>query len=107
MPHNFDDKQQLDPGGSLPLARGPVDTGEKMFWIAALVWQNNAGKHAAATGQLDWSETPWTKSWWCPTTMVPGSKPFSKGQAEAWALALVTEGNKKVFYRWRDDVELV
>jgi hypothetical protein len=107
MPHNFDPKQQIDPQGNLSDARGPVDTGERMFWIAAFIWQNVDGDYAAAWGTATWSGGKSGK-WDCQMAMAPDSKPFKYGDAKAWALALVTVGSaKREFYAWRDDVELV
>jgi hypothetical protein len=104
MPHNFDKKQKIDSQGSLAQATGEVENDEKMFWIAAFVYQNEPGHYAAAAGEDEWPNGV-DKKWTCPTKMVPGSMPFKKGQARAWALARVTDGGGK-FFSWPDTVEL-
>jgi hypothetical protein len=113
MAHRFDPSQTLDPPGFLTRATGPVDTGEKMFWIVVLVHQtvkqDDDEKHAAAWGTADWSSDPVDGTWRCKTGMVPGSSQFSNGPAQAWALALVTKENQTqtVLYPWSDSVDLV
>jgi hypothetical protein len=104
MPHNFDDKQKIDSHGSVAHATGEVDAGEKMFWIAAFLYQNGPGHYAAAAGEREWLNGV-DKKWTCPTNMAPGSRPFKKGLAHAWALARVRDGGEQ-FFAWRDDVEL-
>jgi hypothetical protein len=107
MAHNFDDKQQIDSQGSLSCATGPVDPpAEKMFWIAAFVYQNQpAGHYAAAWGEKQFSAGGVKDRWTCPTKMAPGSEPFDTGTARAWALARVTDGGGK-FFAWGDEVTL-
>jgi hypothetical protein len=106
MPHRFDSPLQITGQGRLVQARGPVDTGQEMFWILALIWQYKNGKYAAAWGRGDWPP-PNGKApkWHCQTTMV-GPDPFVAGSAEAWALAWVTDGGGK-FHSWKDTVNLV
>ena len=104
MAHRFDPNQQIDGQGRLVQARGPVNTGEQMFWILALIWQNVGGNYAAAWGTGDWPNGKAPK-WHCQTTMV-GSNTFVPGPARAWALALVTDGGGQ-FYPWGDNVTLV
>lgn len=106
MAHNFDDKQQIDSQGSLTCATGPVADGEKMFWIAAFVYQNEpAGHYAAAWGVKEFSASGVEGKWTCSMEMAPGSEPFNKGSADAWALARVTDQGG-MFYPWHDDVTL-
>lgn len=104
MPHNFDEKQKIDSHGSLAQATGPVESGEEIFWIAAFVYQNEPGHYAAASGEQQWPNGV-DKKWDCPTKMSPGSMPFKKGPARAWALARVTDQGG-MFFAWRDDVTL-
>jgi hypothetical protein len=106
MAHNFDNKQKIDNQGNLGLATGPVDPDtERMFWIAAFVYQNEPpGHYAAAWGRNEW-EGGKDKKWDCPMEMAPGSQTFNKGAAEAWALACVTDQGG-MFFAWHDDVTL-
>jgi hypothetical protein len=104
MAHKFDEKQKINAQGRLTRARGEIDTGKDMFWIAAFVFQNSAGHYAAAWGDTGWANGKSTK-WSCPTTMAPGSQPFKKGKARAWALARVSDGGGK-FYGWGHEVDL-
>jgi hypothetical protein len=105
MAHRFDPQQQIDGQGRLHQARGPVDTGQNMFWILALIWQNRGGgNYAAAWGTGNWQNGTAPK-WHCQTTMV-GSNRFVKGPARAWALARVTDGGG-MFFPWGDNVTLV
>ena len=105
MAHRFDHDQHIDAQGRLARAKGPVDTNQRIFWIAAFVYQNAPGHHAAAAGRKQWPNGR-APDWSCPTQMAPGSKPFKKGDAKAWALALVSDGAGKRFHGWSDDVEL-
>jgi hypothetical protein len=105
MAHRFDPKQKIDPQGHLAEATGPVQDGEEMFWIAAFVFQNSPGHYAAAWGDTEWAGGKANK-WDCPTTMAPGSQPFTKGKARAWALARVSDGGGE-FFRWGDEVDLI
>jgi hypothetical protein len=105
MAHRFDPQQQIDGQGRLVQARGPVEHGEEMFWILALIWQNRGpGDYAAAWGTGSWANGK-TQQWHCQTTMV-GANTFHTGAAKAWALAEVTDDGG-VFFRWPDDVTLV
>ena len=106
MAHKFHDNQQIQPPGTLPYATGEVEAGEKMFWIAAFVYQSWAGHYAAASGTNQWGAGV-ALNWNCPTQMAPGSQNFKVGTARAWALALVSEGPRKKYYGWGHAVELV
>jgi hypothetical protein len=105
MPHKFDHDQHIDAQGRLAHATGPVKKNEKIFWISAFVYQNGSGHYAAAKGAKKWPNGR-APEWSCATKMAPGSKPFNKGTAKAWALALVSDGPGKKFHGWSDDVEL-
>jgi hypothetical protein len=105
MPHKFDKKQKIDSQGQLAEARGDVDDGKDMFWIAAFVFQSSPGHHAAAWGRTEWTGGK-AKKWECKTTMAPGSEPFQKGTARAWALARVSDGGG-TFHGWGHDVDLI
>jgi hypothetical protein len=108
MAHRFDDKQQIDAQGFLTQATGPVDEGERIFWIVVLVYQQKGeDEHAAAWGMADWTTDPASEKWECSTGMVPGSTVFSNGPAQAWALALVTKAGQTVMYPWSHTVQLV
>ena len=105
MAHRFDPKQKIDAQGNLRRATGLVDPPiEKMFWIAAFVYQNEPGHYAAASGTAKWKDGESPK-WECKTEMAPGSKPFKKGKARAWALARVTDEGGK-FFGWGHEIDL-
>ena len=104
MAHKFDQKQKIDPNGRMHKARGEIDTGKSMFWISAFVFQNSPGHYAAAWGDTEWAGGKATK-WSCPTKMAPGSEPFKKGKARAWALARVSDKGGE-FFGWGHEVEL-
>lgn len=106
VPHNFDEKQQIDSQGVLSCATGPVEADERMFWVAAFVYQNEpAGHYAAAWGMKQFSAGGVRDRWTCPMKMAPGSEPFDTGEAYAWAIARVTDQGG-MFYPWRDEVTL-
>jgi hypothetical protein len=105
MAHKFYKKQHINSKGFLTRATGPVSRNQRMFWISAFVYQNGPGHYAAAAGTKKWSNGKAPK-WECPTEMVPGSQPFNKGPAKAWALALVTDRAGRKYYGWADDVDL-
>ena len=106
MPHNFDEKLNLDSAGA-PLAKGPVDPhSEKMFRI--WVWVTQDDTDAAARGSMDWGDNPVSPEWNCTTELWGDSPPFSTGAtAKCMAVALVKRGNDRVFYGWWDDAEIV
>ena len=103
--HKFDPVQKVDSKGALKRATGPVKQNEKIFWIAAFVYQNDPGHYAAAAGRKQWPNGK-APHWACPTKMAPGSKDFNHGPAKAWALALVTDGSGKKFHAWSDNVHI-
>jgi hypothetical protein len=105
MAHKFDPQQKINAQGRLAKAKGEIEVGENMFWIAAFVFQNSPGHYAAAWGDTTWGAGKATK-WSCPTQMAPGSDPFKKGKARAWALARVSDGGGR-FFGWGHEVDLV
>jgi hypothetical protein len=105
MPHRFDSPLKIDAHGRLARATGPVNDNEEMFWIAAFVYQNIDGHYAAAWGDTGWPRGK-AEKWACQTKMAPGSQPFRKGKAQAWALARVSDGGGE-FHPWRDEIDLV
>jgi hypothetical protein len=105
MAHKFDPQQKIDAQGHLAKATGEVEVDQEMFWIAAFVFQNAPGHYAAAWGDTGWGGGK-AKQWVCDTTMAPGSQPFQKGKARAWALARVSDEGGK-FFGWGHEVDLV
>jgi hypothetical protein len=105
MPHRFDQTQHIDPQGRLTRATGEVNGGEQMFWIAAFIFQNDGGHHAAAWGDKQWGGGK-ADHWACQTTMAPGSQLFKEGKARAWGLARVSDGGG-AFFGWGHEVDLV
>jgi len=105
MPHRFDPHQHIDPQGRLAHVKGPVKKNERIFWISACVYQDGPGHYAAAAGRKRWPNGR-APEWSCPTQMAPGSMPFNKGKARAWALALVTDGADRKYYGWGHEVDL-
>jgi hypothetical protein len=106
MAHRFKDKQKVDSQGYMTHAKGDVETGQDMFWISAVVYQNEPGHFAAAEGTFPFPGSGAQQEWECPMTMAPGSKPFNKNKAaKAWALARVSDEGGK-FYAWGHDVTI-
>ncbi|HEV3379249.1 MAG TPA: hypothetical protein VG126_18395 [Thermoleophilaceae bacterium] len=103
--HKFADRQKITKRGFLTSAKGDVEDNQRMFWISAYVFQNGPGHHAAASGTKEWPNGK-AHHWTCPTEEVPGSNRFKAGEARAWALALVTEGDGRKFYGWGHKVTL-
>ena len=55
MAHRFDPKQKIDAQGHLRRATGPIEpASEKMFWIAAFVYQNEPGTLRRRLGHGQW-----------------------------------------------------
>lgn len=106
MAHKFAPTQKINQKGGLASAKGDVEDNQKMFWIAAFVYQSAPGHHAAASGTKEWHNGK-AQHWTCPTQMVSGSKSFKKGEAKAWALALVSDGAGRKFHGWGHKVDLV
>jgi hypothetical protein len=105
MAHRFEDKQKVDSQGFMTRAKGDVEDGKDMFWIAAFVYQNEPGHFAAAEGTFEFPSGGVDKKWECPMTMAPGSKPFKKTTARAWALARVSN-NGGAYYGWGHNVDI-
>jgi hypothetical protein len=106
MAHKFEDKQKVDSQGFMTRAKGDVEDGKDMFWISAVIYQNEPGHYAAAEGTFPFPGGGVAKKWECPMTMAPGSKPFKKNKpAKAWALARVSN-NGGEFYAWGHPVDL-
>jgi hypothetical protein len=110
MPYRFADELKLDPQTGAPLAKGPVGPGE-MLWIAVWVYQD--GRRAASRGRGDWGNNPLPagSTWDCKTDLFDalneGSDRFVPGPALGMAVALVREDNKKKYYGWWDDTQIV
>lgn len=111
MPHGFDSPLSLLPSGA-PDAKGPVDTGEPMSWIAVWLWQRDDGDpkrgFAAATGRATYAP-PGTSRWSATTSLVMGSPVFMPGKkVRAMALALVQKSGSNEFVWWEEhNVEIV
>jgi hypothetical protein len=86
-------------------------TSEDVYWIAVWVYQKVGGKTAAARGSKDWGNSPVTPKWECPTTLFQASNEpsnrFTPGPALGMAVAVVKDGNKKKYFGWWDNTEIV
>jgi hypothetical protein len=94
-----------------PLARGPVDPGDVIRWIAVWIfWIPDVGPGAAASGVSDYEQT-FTDPWQLETFLAKGSDDFLADElALAMALALIWRGGdekRKEFYWWVDPVKFV
>jgi hypothetical protein len=110
MAYKFADELKLDAQTGAPLAKGPVGPGE-MLWIVVWVYQD--WRRAAARGSKDLSNNPLPpgSTWECTTALFEASNHksdrFVAGPALGMAVALVREDNKKKYYGWWDDTEIV
>jgi hypothetical protein len=110
MAYRFADELELDQPTGAPLAKGPVGPGE-MLWIGVWVYQDS--RRAAGRGSKDWGNSPLPpgSTWECATDLFQASNQksdrFVPGPALGMAVALVREDNKKKYYGWWDDTEIV
>ena len=88
-----------------PLARGPIDTGDVIKWVAVWVDQNRA----AAAGKSGYDQDI-QNDWAVDTFLVKGSDDFSTEEpALAMALALIWRGGneeQREFYWWMEAVKI-
>jgi hypothetical protein len=94
-----------------PRARGPVDPGDVIRWIAVWIFQiPDQGPGAAASGRSDYEQN-FTDPWQLDTYLAKGSDDFSTDEpALAMALALIWRGGDesgREFYWWVDAVLFV
>jgi|SRR5215211_1389005 len=110
MAYRFADQLKLDAPTGAPIAKGPVEPGE-MLWIVVWVYQD--GRRAASRGSKDWATNPLPagSTWECTTALFEAtgepSDRFVPGPALGMAVALVRENNKKKYFGWWDDTEIV
>jgi hypothetical protein len=91
-----------------PHARGPLDPGDVIRWIAVWIFQiPDQGPGASASGVSDY-EQDITDPWQLDTFLATGSEDFDPDEpAVARALALIWRGgdeNRREFYEWVDAV---
>jgi hypothetical protein len=87
-----------------PLAKGPIDPGDIIKWIAVWIFQDWCeGRGAAATGRSEYDED-FQNEWKVETFLVKGSDHFDTDEpALAMALALIWRAgdeNRREFYWW-------
>jgi hypothetical protein len=93
-----------------PLAKGPIDPGDIIKWVAVWITQASEGRGAAASGRSGYDQDIMNQ-WEVKTFLVKGSDEFVTDKpALAMALALIWRGGdekRREFYWWVDPVTLV
>ena len=88
-----------------PLAKGPIDPGDVIKWMAVWVYQDQA----AAAGKSGYDQDI-QNDWAVDTFLVKGSDDFSTEEcALAMALALIWRGGneeQREFYWWMEAVKI-
>jgi hypothetical protein len=84
-----------------PLAKGEIDPGDIIKWLA--VWVHQVKRSAAAAGRSEYGQE-FQNRWEVKTFLVKGSDDFDTDEpALAQALALIWRGgdeNRREFYWW-------